>query len=502
MSIVFMGGEVPSNRLLLIESGVQNIGVSFWGLRKRGLPKSKTYLLSEKYPDDVKIYLTAGTAATTTLSTREAEEFAADYEDFIATNYDRISGVVEFDSPVLGSTWIEEQRKTIGWELGAKYWPVWKPEMGHAALFALSEKWENVALLGEVIESDTTLAGRTRALQSQFGTNYHGIACAKPDNLRQVPLATASTLSWLSPMMRGETIVWDGNRLVRYQKKMKDQARPRYKSVIEKAGLDFDKILNDDNTEVTRLAIWSYLELEKSVDKKKPPHLSIVDGEKLSDNSVDIDSPGSAETLGLDPDNRALEVRKDSDVERSKIIERDPSETRTLPVFSVNTKTVIDKDESGRDLIRDVPVLETTSTSLRQCNSCFVAANCPAFKPDNACAFNLPVEVKTKDQLKGLLNAIIEMQGARVAFARFAEELNGGYPDPNTGQEIDRLFKIVKSLKELEDNREFVRMTVERQTSGGVMSALFGDRANTLKEIPNGGISEEETTRIISDSLE
>jgi hypothetical protein len=101
-----------------------------------------------------------------------------------------------------------------------------------------------------------------------------------------------------------------------------------------------------------------------------------------------------------------------------------------------------------------------------------------------------------------LLNAIIEMQGARVAFARFAEELNGGYPDPNTGQEIDRLFKIVKSLKELEENKEFVRMTVERQTSGGVMSALFGDRANTLREIPNGGISEEDTTRIISESLE
>jgi hypothetical protein len=57
-------------------------------------------------------------------------------------------------------------------------------------------------------------------------------------------------------------------------------------------------------------------------------------------------------------------------------------------------------------------------------------------------------------------------------------------------------------LKELEENKEFVRMTVERQTSGGVMSALFGDRANTLKEIPNGGISEEDTTRIISESLE
>jgi hypothetical protein len=195
-------------------------------------------------------------------------------------------------------------------------------------------------------------------------------------------------------------------------------------------------------------------------------------------------------------------VRKDLAVERSKVIERDVSELRILPVFSVNTKTVVDKDDDGRDLIRDVPVLGTTSASLRQCNSCFVAANCPAFKPDNSCAFNLPVEIKTKDQLKGLLNAIIEMQGARVAFARFAEELNGGYPDPNTGQEIDRLFKIVKSLKELEDNKEFVRMTVERQTSGGVMSALFGDRANTLREIPNGGISEQDTTRIISEQID
>lgn len=502
MSIVFMGGEIPSHRLLLIDAGVKHVSVSFWGLRKRGLPKSKTYLLSEKYPDDVKIYLTAGTAATATLSTREAEEFAADYEDFIATNYDRIEGVVEFDSPVLGSTWIEKQRKTIGWELESKYWPVWNPEMGHRALFALCDNWENVAILGTTIDSDTTLAGRTRALQGQLGTKFHGIACAKPDNLRQIPFETASTLSWLSPMMRGETIVWDTTRLVRYQKKQKDQARPRYKNVINKAGLDFDKIINDDSNEVTRLAIWSYLELEKSMDKKKPPHLTVVDGEKLSDNSTHIDDPGSAETLGIEPDNSALEVRKDSALEPTKVIVRDASEIRTLPVFSVNTKTVIDKDSDGRDLIRDVPVLETTSVSLRQCDTCFVAANCPAFKPQNSCAFNLPVEIKTKDQLKGLLNAIIEMQGARVAFARFAEELNGGYPDPNTGQEIDRLFKIVKSLKELEENKEFVRMTVERQTSGGVLSALFGDKANALKEIPNGGISEENTTRIISDHID
>jgi hypothetical protein len=131
-----------------------------------------------------------------------------------------------------------------------------------------------------------------------------------------------------------------------------------------------------------------------------------------------------------------------------------------------------------------------------------VAANCPAFKPQNTCAFNLPVSVQNKDQLKSLLNTVIEMQGARVAFSRYAEELNGGYPDPNTSQEIDRLFKLVKGMKELEENREFIRITAERQSSGGVLSAIFGDRAQALKDLPNGGLNANETNKIIQQSLE
>jgi hypothetical protein len=130
-----------------------------------------------------------------------------------------------------------------------------------------------------------------------------------------------------------------------------------------------------------------------------------------------------------------------------------------------------------------------------------VAANCPAFKQDSTCAFNLPVEVKTREQLKDLLTAMIEMQGQRVAFMRFAEEMNGGYADPNVSQEIDRLFKLVASMKDLESNKEFVQITASRQTSGGVLSAIFGDRAQALKEMQQP-LSEDQTTQIIRDSIE
>jgi hypothetical protein len=173
-----------------------------------------------------------------------------------------------------------------------------------------------------------------------------------------------------------------------------------------------------------------------------------------------------------------------------------------LPVFGFDVKTVIEKDDAGNDVLKDVPVIQSRDTSLRQCDTCFVASNCPAFKPQSVCAFKLPVEVKTKDQLKSLINAIIEMQGQRVAFMRFAEELNGGYADPNVSQEIDRLFKLIKTTKELDDSREFIRMTVERQGSAGVLSQIFGEKVNILKEIPNGGLDEDTTTQIIKDAIE
>ena len=94
------------------------------------------------------------------------------------------------------------------------------------------------------------------------------------------------------------------------------------------------------------------------------------------------------------------------------------------------------------------------------------------------------------------------MQGQRIAFMRFAEEMNGGYADPNLSQEMDRLFEMLKDTKQLDDSREFIRMTVERQGSSGVLSSIFGDKANVLKELPDGGLNEAQTTEIIRQSLE
>jgi hypothetical protein len=481
------------------------MGFSFYALKKRYLPKNKLWLVSEHFPDSVQVVLDSGIHQLegSGASKEEITSFAAEYQEFVANNLERISGFVEVDSQIMGLDWVLQQRAFF--EHDPKLWVVWHDSYGLQSLREWSKTYRNVAIPHASIESTTSLAGVTRALVAQQGTRFHALGSAKPDNLRQIPFTTSTTLSWLSPMRNGETIVWDGKQVVRYPKKMMAQARPRYKAVVGKAGLDFDKFLGNDGVESSKVAVWSYQQLEKSMDKKRPD-LHVVDGGKeslVSDNSETPLMSTFAETWGDASDNSDLEMRKQSAVEEpKKLIERDPEEVTSLPVFGYKMKTIVDVDDEGNEVLKDVPMVQTTGLSLRQCDTCFVAANCPAFKPQNTCAFNLPVEVKTKDQLKALLNTVIEMQGARVAFSRFAEELNGGYPDPNTSQEIDRLFKLVKGMKELEENREFIRITAERQSSGGVLSAIFGDRAQALKDLPNGGLSEAETTKIIQQSLE
>lgn len=498
--IIFGGVEIPSNRTLLERNGVQNVMLNYWGLRKRGLPKTKAYLIGEHFREDMRVWVDSGAtqADKANLSKRELEEYAADYEEFIALNYDRIEGFVEFDSQVLGLPAIVQNR--VVYENDPKLWVVWHATYNTMLLKKWAEEYRNIAIPGTAIEAVPSLAAIIRGLQGNTPTRFHGLAVAKPDNLRSIPFDTTSTLSWLSPMRLGETIVWDGAKLVRYQKKMKDQARKRYKHIVERAGLDFDKFIGDDTLEATKVAIWSYLQLEKTMDKDKPDLRLIQGGQKpskIADNSDDTLYTGLMEIGGMLSDNRGSEMRK---VERPKVEPRDPDEVISMPVFGYEMKTIVEA-EGDHDILKDVPVVKSNSTSLRQCDSCFISANCPAFKPQSTCAFNMPVEVKTPEQLKALNTAMLEMQAHRVMFMRFAEELSGGYADPNLSQEIDRYQKMLKNLKELDESKEFVQITASRASSGGVLSAIFGDKAQAIREMETT-IPEEKTTLIIKDAIE
>lgn len=475
--IVYLGSEVPSNRKLLIEAGVTTFGWSFARALKRGFPTTKRYSFADYYPEGSVIVVHPG---ANEVRGAEAQTLAAAYLDFVLDHRDEVTAFTEFDSPHLPADLRARQREVWD-EEDMECWAVYDGS-GPDALLSLAQRYHEVAIPSSVLESDTSLSARTRSLSAVYDTVWHGLGVSTPENLRQVDFATASTLSWASPMMRGETIVWDGTRLARYSKDMKAQARPRYRAVILGAGLDYEAVMADDSKEVTRLAIWSYRQLERHMDRKKPGNpFTLVTGDGGGVGSSD--EPGT-EIVASDDSAVVNSGSMDRHPTRAPLRPREASERAFLPVMGVRTKRISETAVDGTETVREAPFLTSNGDSLRQCDTCFVASTCPAMAPASACAFSLPVEIRTKDQLLSLLATVVEMQGARVAFAKYAEDLNGGYPDPNTGMEIDRLFKIVGELKTLEDNREFERITLERSGRAGVLSSIFGDRAQILSDLP------------------
>jgi hypothetical protein len=151
---------------------------------------------------------------------------------------------------------------------------------------------------------------------------------------------------------------------------------------------------------------------------------------------------------------------------------------------------------------QETPVIRYQSNPLRQCDSCYLASRCPAFKEHSDCGFKLPVEIKTKDQLQAVLQAMLEMQASRVLFARFAEELEGQGLDPALSSEMDRLFSLVDKFKNISDTRDVMRIAVEARGNAGVLSRLFGQKAgDTARQLPGGGLDSSLTDRFISDVI-
>lgn len=593
MDLYFSGGETPDHRKRLIAAGVKHIAISYWGLRKR-IVNPKEWSIAERFPADVKILLDSGAFSASKKADYTDDDwinYVDEYMDFVELNSDRITMVNEFDAPVIDHEDIEQMRDDFWNSVPAdRFMPVWHESHGGLPeLEKLAEQYDLVGITNEVFNQKRNMASRLNHLVQTYGVHIHGLGITKPDELRDIRFGSVSSTSWVSPMRFGDTIVWDGTKLVRYPVKYKEQARRRHRMLFERHGFDAEAIANDDPNEVTAFSIWSWLRFEERLNQRKGDRSLFVvpepDDELFSDEVADevlrAEHPNGrganlwynrSATSGItregyqhlyllqegccgmcheaaedewsmcvdhdhktgivrgllcqscnlalghlkDNPTRAIEAASylhsppasslsgesltisddvahtwgeasepDSAEVAPTSVAISPSEERNLPaprdegqrmlpVFGLQDLAV--QNEQG-ETVGSQQVLRLSGDSLRQCDSCHVSATCPAVQPGSACAFNFPVQIQTHDQLQGALKAVMEMQLSRIAFARMSEELEGGYPDPNVSSEMDRMFRLAKLMKEINDNRESFKIEVEAKGQAGVLSRIFGERA-------------------------
>lgn len=475
---LFLGGaEVPGHRNMLAEAGVNHVSLSYMGLRRR-TKFTRPWTLQDKFLDGQEIFLDSGAYTVNKdgeedkYTQSELKDIAAHYMSFVTENIDRLTLVTEFDALPLGREWIDGVREDFYDDLpDGKFLPVWHDASGLDELDRLAQKYQRVAVFS------TESGGRNitpylNGLVNKYGTLLHGVNMSKVDDMHEVQWDTISTISWLSPSQYGDTIVWTGKELKRYPKKYKDQARRRHRTYFTDKGFDADLIEADDKNEVLRLSIWSWQQVEAHVNREDTGNVVSIfdytgDGQFAQEGVLGVDTSG-VETDK--PGTTLLPIR-----ERERI---------NLPIMSLTTQKET-YTEDGERKEREIPLLRTRSQSMRVCTSCHLSKKCPAYDPGANCAYDIPVEVQSKDQVLALQNSMIEMQTQRIYFMRMAEDLEGGYADPNLSSEMDRLQKMLQRKHDMEQESFSLNVTAKGPAQAGMISRLFGrDAGDTAKALP------------------
>jgi hypothetical protein len=469
--LYFGGAEMGSHRRLLDEQGVRNVALSYMGLRERNQMK-KPWLISEQkvpFPSYMSVFLDSGTHKINNkpdVEPDEIEELAEHYRDFVNANLERVDMVSEFDAIAMGLEWIEEERESF-WDRipREKFMAVWHPSWGLPYLHEMAAKYELIGIPATSLEG-RNLRPVLNALAAG-GTRIHGVGMTKIEEMQSIRWHSVASTSWTSPQRFGDTIVWTGKELKRYPRKYKEQARKRHRTLFKEYGLNADAIEADDSTEVLRLSLISWQKFEEDINRKRRSG-AVVTPLFSHASEPEVETPDE----GVDtPD-----IPEDTDVSTpsaSKALARPRNRSEILPVMGLGRAKEDDEDSD--------PVLNIRSESARVCNTCFLAEKCPGYEPDSTCLYNIPVQIRTREQVKGLRQGMLEMQTQRVMFMRMAEEVEGGYADPNLTKEMALLSKMVAEYEEAE--REGFSISIrasgsgQQQAEGGMLSRLFGKDA-------------------------
>ncbi len=460
MRIYYGGGEQRTWTTFLNENGIETVSLSWYGLKRRRDPRG--FSIADEFPEGMKVYLDPGTYSINRkdeVTQDEAYDLSQDYMDFVEANIAAIEFAGEFDALALGKTLLEDLRHQF-WENlpGDKWMAVWHSEWGTGTLREFAGRYERVGVLqSDGANQDVSALLRTLS----GGTRFHGIAMTKMDVMKELPLDSVGSTSWLSPTQFGDTFIWDGHELHRYPKKYKHR-RQEHRSYLQQHGFDTELIEADNNHELLRLSLWSWEQFASSIRPRvvtPEPEPRYWESPEMPSREVDT----------LPPPMRNAEL-----VPRAEKV--------PLPILQVELQTTTEPD--GTEITR--PLLRAPADNFLQCDTCYIRERCPKMQPHSSCAYEIPVEIRTTTQLAALQDTLIEIQTQRVLRQNMIEQVEGGFADQKTSEEMDRLQRMIAKKHELGKDRISINIEASSGSGGpGMISRIFGSNtADAVTALP------------------
>ena len=256
---------------------------------------------------------------------------------------------------------------------------------------------------------------------------------SKVDALALPCITDAIVAGWIATQKHREFQVWDGKKVRKFPRTARSASVDNYSGQINNMGGDTEKLKAGDVDEMVRISLRSWQQYEQIA--MIPP---VLNG----------DEPPTETSTGV-------AINRPEPRQRQRVL---------LPVLSS-----YEGGENGHE------VATVSTNALRQCNGCFIAHTCPGYETDAACAYAIPVSIRTVKQMRDAQQLVHEIQLQRILFMRHAEEAAGGELDPRLGKEMDRLFAQAESVARQSENRSTLTIqTTESAGGSGILSQIFG----------------------------
>jgi hypothetical protein len=474
MRLWFAGAEVSAWRNLLADQQIPDVAMSYVGLSRK-VKFAKPWLIAEHFNAAQHVLLDSGAYsinnAPKVLDPTELVELTGKYEDFVGYNLDAVDYVLEMDALAMGPAMLRNHRATLGDIAGDKAVAVWHPQDGLAELMLMSQRHRNIAIGAVELEGrDLT---PTLVSLANDGIKLFGLAMTKPAVMAAIPWYSVHSTSWLSPSQYGDTVMWSRGELKRYHSRQKDTARRRHRTEIELAGFDPQLVIEDDMAEVLKVSLWSWTQQLAALNTAtiSPETPSYANAESDGEH-VDIPLPGSGNGVATSaPRQRPMQP---------------------LPGVAVELLKSEHKDENGVREVRELPLLRTTSGSMRPCDTCVVKDVCKkmdlGYEPGAYCKYDVPVDLSTEEQLDALLRLLIEHETSDYLRERWEEELMGGGDHSRTVRGRSNISRLIKLRSDLNTSGFTIKVTGRGPSSDrapGFLSQMFGPAPQAIAPAPS-----------------
>jgi hypothetical protein len=452
MKLFFSGAEVHTYHHFLHDLGLDYFSMAFDKLYLR-----KTHSSFEFFADSV-YWLDHGYSGKEVPDEGALPTLVEAYATMVAAN-PRIQGALEFDFLP------EAARKGVYQDLYSvipdRLFPVWDPiNDSRERLLDIAGEVGRVAVVGSNLRSSDAASMSLLSTLRAKGLYIHIHQVRNPAKAARTNPQTASTTAWNAPLRFGELLVPHGSQVRRVSKPI--DFKKQTNAVVDRLG--YEREGQDSEfvgaLEAGDMTAWAVVAVDTL----------LLFSELVTEKNLE-EEPLSVKTAPTQVVHSAPQVRKTP-----------VDNTGVLPIYDRHISQGSVLGENGLLHLTDLHHVGSLDVSQRMCDTCVLAAACPGYIPGNQCAYKIPVSLSTPEQLRSLMDTLLEIQTQRVFFMRFVEDVQGGETSKATGAEIDRLMNMLKTKNDLEARRESLSINVKTEKGGGILSALFGAKTPPSEE--------------------